>query len=62
VFVISGVTILKLPSVTCLQHKPTVQYSPPKRPSTSLFDDFFIWQTRYRDSKQNIKIPNHALF
>ena len=34
--------------------------SPPKWPSTSLFDDILIWQTRDRDSKQNIKIPNRS--
>jgi len=39
-------------------YQPT---SPPKWPSMSLFDDFFIGQTRDRDSKQNIKIPDRSL-
>ena len=29
----------------------TLAFSPPKWPSTSLFDDILIWQTRDRDSK-----------
>jgi len=32
-----------------------------KWPSTSLFHDFFIRQSRDRDSKQNIKIPDRSL-
>ena len=43
-------------SLEMLRHEAGVFGSPPKCPSTSLFDDLF------RDSKQNIKIPDRSVF